>query len=49
VFDCRRQMKGNRWCRRCCWYQSRRRRTPLIFSHAVLRLLTTHIGIGIGL
>jgi len=41
VFDCRQQIKGTR--RR--WYHLRWRRTLLIFSHVVLHLLTTHIGI----
>jgi len=43
VFDCRRQIKGSRSRHR--WYQLRWRRMPLIFSHVVLGLLTTHIGI----
>ena len=46
VFDRWRQIKGTRRRRR--WYQLRRRRqTPLIFSHVVLRLLTTHISISV--
>jgi len=46
VFGCWRQIKGTRRrSRHRRWYQLRRRQTLLIFSHGVLRLITTHIGI----